>query len=71
MNKSIKIILIIIGVSSLLYGIYTLVTPETSLSIGDLNMVEVQDNTNAYIAIGLGLVALLVSFIDSKNLIKL
>lgn len=71
MNKSIKIILIIIGVSSLLYGIYTLVTPEASLSIGDLNMVEVQDNTNAYIAIGLGLVALLVSFIDSKNLIKL
>lgn len=70
MNKSIKITLIIVGVSSLLYGIYLLITPEASLSIGDLDIVKVQDNTNAYIAIGLGLAALLVSFIDNKIPIK-
>lgn len=68
MNKTIKIILIIIGVGSLLYGIYTLITPEASLSIGDLDIVEVQDNTNAYVAIGIGIVVLLVSFIADKKL---
>ncbi len=62
MNKSVKTILIIVGVGLLAYGIYTMIIPETQISIGDLDIIEEQDNTNAYITIGLGLVALLISF---------
>jgi len=62
MKKSIKTILMIIGVCLLVYGIYTLVVPETVLSIGSLD-VKAKDNSNdSYITIGLGLAALLISF---------
>ena len=71
MNKGVKSILIIVGVVLLGYGIYTMIIPETQISIGDLDLVEKQDNTNAYITIGLGLVALLISFFAVKNLKKL
>lgn len=67
MNKGVKSILIIVGVVLLGYGIYTMIIPETQISIGDLDLVEKQDNTNAYITIGLGLVALLISFFGSKE----
>lgn len=67
MNKGIKSILIIVGIALLGYGIYTMIIPETQISIGDLDLVEAQDNTNAYITIGLGLVALLFSFFGSKK----
>ena len=66
MNKTIKIILLIAGIGLLGYGIYILVAPETSISIGPLD-VESQDNNNAYITIGLGLLALLISFIPGKK----
>lgn len=67
MNKSVKSILIIVGVVLLGYGIYTMIIPETQISIGDLDLVEAQDNTNAYITIGLGLAALLISFLGGKK----
>ena len=67
MNKSALTIVMIVGIGLLGYGIYMLIIPETSLSIGDLNIVKVQDNTNAYITIGLGLVALLISFLGRKK----
>lgn len=67
MNKSVKTILIIVGVGLLAYGIYTMIIPETQISIGDLDIIEEQDNTNAYITIGLGLVALLISFFGGKK----
>ena len=67
MNKGIKSILIIVGIALLGYGIYTMIIPETQISIGDLDLVKSQDNTNAYITIGLGLVALLFSFFGSKK----
>jgi hypothetical protein len=67
MNKTIKTILLVIGVILLVYGIYTLVIPETEISIGDLNLVKVQDNTNSYITIGLGLVAVILSLMKGKN----
>ncbi|MFD0991508.1 hypothetical protein ACFQ1R_15520 [Mariniflexile jejuense] len=67
MNKGVKSILIIVGVVLLGYGIYTMIIPETQISIGDLDLVEKQDNTNAYITIGLGLVALLISFFGGKK----
>jgi hypothetical protein len=67
MNKSIKSILVIVGVVLLGYGIYAMIMPETQISIGDLDIVKEQDNRNAYIIIGLGLVALIVSFIGGKK----
>ena len=67
MNKSIKSILMVIGVCLLAYGIYTLVVPETILSIGSLD-VKAKDNDNSFITIGLGLAVLLFSFMGGRKL---
>lgn len=67
MNKTIKTILLIVGVILLSYGIYTLVIPETQISIGDLDLVKVQDNTNSFITIGLGLVAVVLSLMKGES----
>ncbi len=67
MNKTIKSVLLVIGVILLAYGIYTMVVPETQISIGDLDLVEAQDNTNAYIILALGIVAVALSLIKGKN----
>lgn len=66
MNKTVKTVLLIAGVVLLGYGIYTMVVPEASMSVGPLS-VEAQDNTNAYITIGLGVVALLASLLGGKK----
>ncbi|QHI35008.1 hypothetical protein IMCC3317_03540 [Kordia antarctica] len=66
MNKTIKLITLIVGVALIAYGIFTVISPEASVSIGPLNA-EVQDNNNAYITIGLGVVVLLVSLIAGKK----
>lgn len=67
MNKTLKTILMSVGVVLLVYGIYTLIAPEASIGIGDLS-IDVQDNTNAYMTIGLGLVALVLGFLGGKKL---
>ena len=66
MNKNVKMILIIVGVVLVGYGIYTLVAPEAAVSIGDFS-VEAQDNTDSYITIALGLVAIVLSFLGGKK----
>lgn len=66
MNKQVKSILLIVGVVLLLYGIYTLIMPEASLDLG-IVQVEEQDNTNAYITIVLGIIALAVSLIGGRK----
>lgn len=66
MNKTIKSILLVVGIGLLVYGVYTMFAPEASLSIGSLE-VTAQDNTNSYITIGLGLAALLISFIGGRK----
>lgn len=67
MNKSIKSILIIVGVVLLGYGIYTLVVPETIFSIGSLDIKSQDSNNNSYITIGLGLLALFIGLIGSRK----
>lgn len=67
MNKNVKTILIVVGVVLLGYGIYNMIIPETEISIGDLALVKAQDNTNAYITIGLGLLAIFISFLPGKK----
>tara|TARA_R110000868_G_scaffold160472_4_gene390121 strand:+ start:43 stop:246 length:204 start_codon:yes stop_codon:yes gene_type:complete len=66
MNKSVKMILLVVGIGLLVYGIYTLIAPEASVSLGGLSM-EAQDNTNSYITIALGLGALAISFLGGKK----
>ncbi|WP_223549340.1 MULTISPECIES: hypothetical protein [Aestuariivivens] len=66
MNKSVKTILLVAGLGLLVYGIYTLIAPEASVSIGDFS-VEAQDNTDAYITIALGLVAIVLSLVAGKK----
>lgn len=66
MNKSIKTILMVVGVLLVVYGVYTLIAPEASIGIGDLS-IETQDNSDAYTTIGLGLAAIVLSFLGRKR----
>ncbi|MGB5418916.1 hypothetical protein [Algibacter sp.] len=66
MNKTIKLILLVAGVALLVYGLYLLVIPETSVDLGIID-IKAQDNENAYITIGLGLVTLLVGFLVGRK----
>ena len=66
MNKTIKLILLIAGVGLLGYGIYMLVAPEALVSIGSLD-IRAQDNNNAYITIGFGLLVIVIGFITGKK----
>jgi hypothetical protein len=67
MNKTIKSILLVIGFGLLVYGVYIMFAPESSFSIGSLD-ITIQDNTNSYIIIGLGLASILISYIRGKSL---
>lgn len=67
MNKNIKTILLVVGIILLAYGFYTMVVPETKVAVGDVSLLETQDNTNAYIAIALGILAVVLSLIKGKN----
>ena len=67
MNKTIKLVLLIFGIALTAYGIYTMIIPETEISIGDLNLVKVQDNTNSYITIALGIVAIGISLVKGEK----
>ncbi|WP_375235057.1 hypothetical protein [Winogradskyella sp.] len=66
MSKNVKIIILVIGVILAVYGIYTLIAPEASMSVGGMS-VEAQDNTNSYITIVLGIVAIAVSQFTGKK----
>jgi len=62
MNKTIKTILMVVGVVLIVYGIYTMIAPEASVEVGGLSM-EAQDNTDAFITIALGIVALVLGYV--------
>ncbi|MCG1037684.1 hypothetical protein [Polaribacter sargassicola] len=66
MNTLTKTILILAGLGLLIYGGIELVSPEASLDIGIAEF-ESQNNTNAYISIGIGIAALLAGFFVKKN----
>jgi hypothetical protein len=66
MNRTIKGILITAGLVLLIYGGYELVTPEASIDIGIAEF-ESQNNENAYISIGIGIVALIGGFFVKKK----
>jgi hypothetical protein len=66
MNKTVKLILLIVGLILMGYGIYTLIAPEASIDIG-IASAEIQDNNNSYITIGLGLAAIVLSVLAGKK----
>lgn len=66
MNKTVKMILLIVGIVLIGYGIYTLIAPEASVSVGGLS-VEAQDNKESYITIALGIVAAGLSLLAGKK----
>lgn len=66
MNKTIKTVLLIAGVVLLVYGIYNLIAPEASFDIGIIKA-EAQDNTNAYMTIGFGILALAIGILAGKK----
>ena len=67
MNKSIKLVLVIVGIILITYGIYTMIIPETQVSIGDLDLIESQNNTSSYVTIGLGILAIAIALIKAKK----
>ncbi|RCS26117.1 hypothetical protein DUT90_10085 [Polaribacter sp. WD7] len=67
MNKSIKLVLVIVGIILVTYGIYTMIIPETQVSIGDLDLIESQNNTSSYVTIGLGILAIAIALIKAKK----
>ena len=66
MNKTVKMILLIVGIVLIGYGIYTMIAPEASVSVGGMS-VEAQDNNNAYITIGLGIASVVLSLLGGKK----
>ena len=66
MNKSVKLVLLIVGIVLIGYGVYTMIAPETSVDLAVVK-IEGQDNTNSYITIGLGLAALIGSLLGGKK----
>ncbi len=66
MNKTIKTILLVVGLVLVGYGIYKMIIPEASIDIGVVK-IEAQDNSDAYITIGLGLAALVLSFLGGRK----
>lgn len=66
MNKTTKTILLVAGLVLLGYGIYTLIQPEAKVSVGNVSLMEAQDNTNSYITIALGIVTVAVSMFKKK-----
>ena len=67
MNKTTKIILLFIGIVLLIFGICTIIIPEIEISIETIDLAKVQYNTNSYIIIGLGLVAVVLSLLKKKE----
>ncbi|MCK7592001.1 hypothetical protein M0G43_15540 [Subsaxibacter sp. CAU 1640] len=66
MNKTIKTILMVVGVVLIAYGVYKVIVPEASVDIGVAEF-EAQDNNDAYITIGLGLAALVLGFLGGRK----
>lgn len=58
MNNTLQIVLLVVGIILVIYGLYTLLTPEVSMQAGPLKVEAQGDNTQSYAMIGLGILAL-------------
>jgi len=66
MHKAIQAILLVVGVFLIGYGLYSMITPEASIDLGIVEA-EIQDNNNAYINMGFGLAAIVLSLLASRR----
>jgi hypothetical protein len=67
MSNTLKFVLLLVGVALVIYGVYTLVTPEVALQAGPLKVEAQGDNTQSYAMIGLGLLALIGGIAFNKR----
>jgi len=66
MHKAIQAILLVVGVFLIGYGLYSMITPEASVDLGIVEA-EIQDNNNAYINMGFGLAAIVLSLLAGRR----
>ncbi len=66
MHKAIQAILLVVGFFLIGYGLYTMITPEASVDLGIVEA-EIQDNNNAYVNIGFGFAAIILSLLASRR----
>lgn len=66
MHKTIQAILLVVGVFLIGYGLYSMITPEASVDLGIVEA-EIQDNNNAYVNMGFGLAAIILSLLAGRR----
>lgn len=66
MHKAIQAVLLVVGVFLIGYGLYSMITPEASVDLGIVEA-EIQDNNNAYINMGFGLAAIVLSLLAGRR----
>ena len=66
MHKTIQAILLVVGVFLIGYGLYSMITPEASVDLGIVEA-EIQDNNNAYVNMGFGLTAIILSLLAGRR----
>lgn len=66
MNKTVKLILTLVGIVLTIYGLYRVITPEASVDIGIAEF-ESQNNKNGYITMGVGMVILLMGLFVKRK----
>lgn len=59
MKNTLKFVLLILGIFLIVYGLYTLISPEVSLQAGPLKVEAQGDNTQSYAMIGFGILTLI------------
>jgi hypothetical protein len=67
MNRTVKTVLLILGIILLNFGVYTMIILETEVSMGSLDLVKTQDNSKSYTTIGFGIIAIFLSLIKGKE----
>lgn len=67
MKSIAKTVLLILGIGFLIYGAYTFIQPEASVDVLGMSFEE-QDNSQAFISMGIGLVLTLAgAFVSGKS----
>lgn len=66
MDKIIKALLIVTSIILIGYGLYRIIAPEATVDIGIAEF-NSQDNDNAYVSLGIGIVILIGSFFIRKK----
>lgn len=61
MNRNVKTVLLVLGIILLAYGFYTMEIPEKTIVPENTNIFANAENRNAYIAIALGVLSVILS----------